>query len=111
MGSFEPAAPNQWYESYIDLVLAVLQRIGCKQFTLCAWSMSGSDAIAYAAAQPHEWRSWFWWTSPDWAVRSWSAHRKSHLDQLPSGPSVAPRAGSTSPVLCATWSKRWISRH
>jgi 3-oxoadipate enol-lactonase len=54
MGGFEPAAPGQWYESYIDLVLAVVQRIGRKQFTLCAWSMSGCDAIAYAAAQPAE---------------------------------------------------------
>jgi 3-oxoadipate enol-lactonase len=52
MGSFEPAAPGQWYESYVELVLAVVQRIGCRRFTLCPWSMSGSDALAYAAAQP-----------------------------------------------------------
>ncbi|MET0412701.1 MAG: alpha/beta hydrolase [Polyangiaceae bacterium] len=52
MGSFQPAAPGQWYDSYIDLVLAVVQRIGRERFTLCAWSMSGSDAITYAATQP-----------------------------------------------------------
>lgn len=54
MGSFEPAGPGQWYESYIDLVQAVVRSIGRERFTLCAWSMSGSDAIGYAATQPPE---------------------------------------------------------
>jgi pimeloyl-ACP methyl ester carboxylesterase len=54
MGRFDPAAPGQWYKSYIELVLAVVKRMGRTRFTLCPWSMSGSDAIAYAATQPPE---------------------------------------------------------
>lgn len=54
IGRFERAAESRSYVSEIDLVLAVAQRIGCKRFTLCPWSMAGSSAIGYAAAQPPE---------------------------------------------------------
>jgi 3-oxoadipate enol-lactonase len=54
MGGLEPAAHNPSYVSEIDRVLGVVRRIGCKQFTLCAWSMAGLATIAYAAAQPPE---------------------------------------------------------
>ena len=54
IGRFEPAAGRPSYMSEIDLVLGVVQRIGCKQFTLCPWSMAGLATIAYAAAQPPE---------------------------------------------------------
>jgi pimeloyl-ACP methyl ester carboxylesterase len=54
IGRFEPEARSQSYMSEIDLVLSVVQRIGCKRFTLCPWSMAGLATIAYAAAQPPE---------------------------------------------------------
>jgi 3-oxoadipate enol-lactonase len=54
MGRFERAASNQSSVSEMDLVLPVLQRLGCQRFTLCPWSMAGSAVIAYAAAQPPE---------------------------------------------------------
>ncbi len=38
----------------MDLVRAVLARIGCTRFTLCPWSMAGLTAVAYAATQPPE---------------------------------------------------------
>jgi pimeloyl-ACP methyl ester carboxylesterase len=54
IGRYEPAPQSHSYVSEVDLVLAVLQRMGCKRFTLCSWSMAGSAAIAYAATQPPE---------------------------------------------------------
>ena len=54
MGRFEPAASSPSRVTEMELVLPVLQRMGCKRFTLCPWSMAGSAAIAYAAAQPPE---------------------------------------------------------
>jgi 3-oxoadipate enol-lactonase len=54
MGRFEPAAGSRSYVSEIDLVLGVVQHMGCQRFTLCPWSMAGLATIAYAAAQPPE---------------------------------------------------------
>jgi pimeloyl-ACP methyl ester carboxylesterase len=54
LGRFDPAPTSSSYVSEMDLALAVVQRLGCQRFTLCAWSMAGSAVIAYAAARPRE---------------------------------------------------------
>jgi 3-oxoadipate enol-lactonase len=54
VGRYEPATRSPSYMSEIDRVLSVVQRMGCEQFTVGAWSMAGLAAIAYAAAQPPE---------------------------------------------------------
>src|ERR1041384_692081 len=54
IGRFEPSARSSSYVSEVDLALGVVRRVGCTSFTLCAWSMAGSAAIEYAAAQPPE---------------------------------------------------------
>jgi pimeloyl-ACP methyl ester carboxylesterase len=53
IGRFEPTAPGR-YVTEMDLVLAVMQRMGCQRFTLCPWSMAGISTIAYAATQAPE---------------------------------------------------------